>query len=277
MPPSLDGLLPGLVIPPGPALDCDDARIVHRMPPGTIGRFARFSPDGRTIALQLGTTAGEPGGIDLVSMDTCTGAMTAVVEDVVPQTAPVFSPDGKFLFYTFGRTEADSSIRMVRAEGGNVSTVLSEFGAMMPDISPNGGTMVYAINGGSFRLFELGQENEPNELPFGGYSPRFAPDGQRLAYAEPMGGEMHIRVHDLASRNTEHIAVADVTTSYLATVDFLGNRGLVFTSDVGTEAILADGERVPLDSANGWVDVSTDGRLIAILDGNQLVVLQDAI
>src|SRR5690349_15635777 len=51
---------PDLVGQPSGQTGCMDARVVHRLPNGTVARFARFSPDSRSLVMQVAPASGEP-------------------------------------------------------------------------------------------------------------------------------------------------------------------------------------------------------------------------
>src|SRR5690349_17630856 len=55
----LGSLLPDMMGQPSGQTGCMDARVVHRLPNGTVARFARFSPDSRSLVMQVAPASGE--------------------------------------------------------------------------------------------------------------------------------------------------------------------------------------------------------------------------
>ena len=153
--------------------------------------------------------------------------------------------------------------------------VVKDFAATDPDVSPDGKSLVYAINGGTMKLVDLANPATPKDLGVNGTSPRFSPDGASLAFAS----RQKINVMDIASGKVSE--VADGGTN-LVSVDWFpdGNR-LAITSDSGIEIITLGATPkhtlLQKDFAARSVDVSLDGKslIYGIVGGKNLFVKTD--
>jgi Tol biopolymer transport system component len=100
----------------------------------------RFSPDGRRIAYSLWT---EGGRRSIHVLDVETGESRQVTSDGSLSTGPAWDPAGRYLYYCSDMTGI-SNVYALDLEDGSlwqVTNVLT--GAFQPDVSPDGGTMVY--------------------------------------------------------------------------------------------------------------------------------------
>ncbi len=113
----------------------------------------RFSPDGEKVAYGVWTDGGYR---DLRIVDVGTGQVVELWHDRPVDQQPTWSPDGKTLYFASDRTgfpnvfAYDFASRVVR----QVTNVLT--GAYMPDVSPDGRSLVYVgYTKDGFDLFEM--------------------------------------------------------------------------------------------------------------------------
>ena len=113
----------------------------------------RWSPDGRTIAY----SALERGGYrDLFLLDVESGARTRVTYDRAVDRGPVFSRDGRTLYFSSDRSGI-ANLYAYELTTGAVSQITNVVGgAFQPDVSPDGKRLVYLGYGSrGFDLFLL--------------------------------------------------------------------------------------------------------------------------
>jgi hypothetical protein len=113
----------------------------------------RFSPDGRSIAYSVWTRGGYR---DIRIVDASTGSFYELTHDRAVDQQPVWSPDGKTLYFVSDRTGIANvyAYDFATRSLSQVTNVLT--GAYMPAISSDGRTLVYVGYGSlGFDLFAL--------------------------------------------------------------------------------------------------------------------------
>ncbi|GAB4209769.1 MAG: hypothetical protein OHK0013_29570 [Sandaracinaceae bacterium] len=113
----------------------------------------RFSPDGRTIACSRWL----PGGYrDVVLVDVRTGAIEELTHDRALDTGPVWSHDGRTLYFSSDRTGI-ANLYAYRLATGALEQITNVIGgAYQPAISDDGTRLVYVgYTSWGFDLFEL--------------------------------------------------------------------------------------------------------------------------
>ena len=118
----------------------------------------RWSPDGRTIAF----SAWLPGGRrELYLLDAETRRLRRLTDDDAHDLAPVFSPDGKRVFFSSDRSGI-ANVYAMEPETGRTWRVTNVIGgAFHPDISPDGKTLAFVgftAKGYDLRTLELDPE-----------------------------------------------------------------------------------------------------------------------
>jgi hypothetical protein len=100
----------------------------------------RFSPDGSRIAYSMWS---EGGNREIHVLDLETGESRAVTSDRGIDAAPVWDPEGRYLYFCSDRTSISNIYAMDLADSSlwQVTNVLT--GAFQPDISPDGRSLVY--------------------------------------------------------------------------------------------------------------------------------------
>ncbi|MEO5729153.1 MAG: hypothetical protein ABI134_22040 [Byssovorax sp.] len=214
----------------------------------------RFSPDSATIAFVQ--SKGAMDGADLSVMDVSGNQRKALSPASDFMAAPAWAPDGKQIYFV-----SDDGVSVVPVAGGTATVAAKAFAVLDPDVSPDGKSLVYAVNGSSLQLVDLANPATSKDLGTNGTSPRFSPDGKSIAFES---GDK-IKLMDIAS-----LMVTEVVDggTYLASVDwFSDGKRLAISSDKGIEIVTlgATPSRALVhdEFAAMNVDVSPDGKLIA--------------
>jgi hypothetical protein len=136
----------------------------------------RFSPDGRSLAYSAWTRGGYR---DIRIVDVASGSFYELMHDRALDQQPVWSPDGKTLYFVSDRTGIANvyAYELATHSLAQVTNVLT--GAYMPAISNDGKTLVYVgYRAGGFDLFELALDRAR-------YLPALDPPDDRAPAVEP--------------------------------------------------------------------------------------------
>ena len=257
----------------------------------------RFSPDGRTIALDFPSTDGR----DVWTLDRATGTLSRVTADRDAHD-PVWSRDGRELFYTSIRRGGTFGVYRTRPGSGLVTRVVMDgrlafTGVPLPDghsliaqaldLTPGSqGDLVRFDSTG--RLVPIVAESADE-----GY-PDVSPDGRWLAYASTLSGAPEVYVRSLVG-DVEQVQISTTGGNepmwshdgtelfYRAEVD--GHARLI-AATIERGPSLHVTRRTPLftmdeyDSAQPHAnyDVSPDGRSFVMIHrapSGRLVVIQN--
>ena len=165
-----------------------ERRAVSRRP-GVNGAPA-CSPDGTRLALTLSSPTGN---LDIHLLDPRDGTLERLTDDPAIDTEPVWSADGRTVFFTSDRAGGPQVYRMAARAGERAQRIT--FGtpyAARPRLSPDGRLLALVVRdeggyriavqplaGGERRVLSRGPQDE---------SPAFSPDGGTLIYAARAGG-----------------------------------------------------------------------------------------
>lgn len=152
-----------------------------------------FSPDGRSIAVFLGEDG--PYG-DYWVFPSEGGAPRRLTSDRQQGGAPAWTPDGRFLVVTSGRT-GSLMLWQVPLAGGTPEVLTSGAGEDLdPAVSPDGRTLVFANVRRAWSLVvqdpKTGLRKTLLERRTAVSFPRYSWDGQRIVF---MGGHLRGEVH----------------------------------------------------------------------------------
>ncbi|WP_437732892.1 BamA/TamA family outer membrane protein [Sorangium sp. So ce1335] len=99
-----------------------------------------FSPDGELLAYSAWTAGGYR---DIRVVDVATGSFRQVTRDRATDMSPVWSPDGRTLYFTSDRTGIHNVYAFELSTGALRQVTNVRLGAFQPAISPDGKTLVY--------------------------------------------------------------------------------------------------------------------------------------
>jgi Tol biopolymer transport system component len=156
---------------------------------GTVAN-AGFSPDGRNVV--FGWSGRQGNNFDIYTRSIADGAIRRLTDDPREDYSPAWSPDGKSIAFLRRALEgADSQLFVVDAAGGPPRSVAHVADAegyrgiawwpdsqslVVRDSSPRGRALI------RIQLADGREEPVTNSVETQDYSPRFSPDGSRLAY-----------------------------------------------------------------------------------------------
>jgi hypothetical protein len=143
----------------------------------------RFSPDGRTIALSRWQRGGYR---DVVLVDVDSGRITELTHDRAQDASPIWSPDGRTIYFSSDRTGI-ANLYAYRLESGLVRQITNVIGgAYQPAISPDGRHLVYVgYTSYGFDLYHL-DLREVHDRPAPSYADhRPPPVDDDALWAEP--------------------------------------------------------------------------------------------
>jgi Tol biopolymer transport system component len=149
----------------------------------------KLSPDGTRIVAIVNDL--QTGSNDIWTFDVATGKGTAITNTPTPESAPVWSPDGKDVAYV-GIRESYASIYRKAADGTGEEELLFRYtpgaGMALTDWSPDGKFMTFST--GVLVIVPIGTEQDPLERKeidwlreeYDVFEGHFSPDGRFIAY-----------------------------------------------------------------------------------------------
>jgi TolB protein len=176
--------------------------------PGLYGQPS-FSPDARRLLVTK--TDLQAGQADLWTIDLVGGQATRLTNDTLPKVAPLWSPDGKYIYYSSFRNGDWPIFRRPSGSGAEELVFRYTPGAFVSvtDISPDGRFLV-CDSGGMILVVPLvgndpaaRKEIEYLREEFTDGVGRLSPDGKFMAFrsdeAQPERGEVYIRPFDASA------------------------------------------------------------------------------
>src|SRR6266545_819320 len=120
-----------------------EGQVVQRVgEPGLYGQPS-FSPDGARLLITKNDL--QAGQSDLWTIELATGKHTRLTNDTLPKVAPLWSPDGKYIYYTSFR-DGDFPIYRRPSDGNGGEELVFRYtpgaGVGVTDISPDGKFLV---------------------------------------------------------------------------------------------------------------------------------------
>ncbi len=163
-------------------------------------RDLAVSPDGTQLAFeQLDEVSGTR---DIWTMDLTRRQPVRVTSDSHDDLAPVWSSDGKALYYASNRGGEPGIYRRPADDSGDEERLMRDLGHAVPyDVSPDGGRLVFIrahqrrdLDLWLMRLIPPYAETAYRTSPWRESEPRFSPDGRWLAYSTTDTGDRHVYI-----------------------------------------------------------------------------------
>ncbi len=165
------------------------------------GHYApRLSPDGTRLA--EGRLGPDSTNSDIWVMDLARGIASRFTFDPADDNLPVWSPDGKRLFFASSRDGVLQLYQALSDRPGSEEPLLRSGALASPDdVSPDGQFLIYETIGPKMWidlwLLPLSGDRKPKPFvvtPFGEWGAQFSPDGRWVAYASNESGRSEIFV-----------------------------------------------------------------------------------
>jgi Tol biopolymer transport system component len=185
-------------------------QVVQRVgEPGMYGQPS-FSPDGARLLVTKNDL--QTGQADLWTIELATGKNTRLTNDTLPKIFPLWSPDGKHIYYASFR-DNDFAIYRRPADGPGTEELVFRYtpgaGVLPTDISPDGKFLV-CDSGGVILVVPLAgtdpasrKEIEYLREEFTDGIGRLSPDGKFMAFRsdekQPERGEVYVRPFDAST------------------------------------------------------------------------------
>jgi Tol biopolymer transport system component len=176
--------------------------------PGLYGQPS-FSPDGKRLLVAKADV--QTGQSDLWTIELTTGKTTRLTNDTLRRNGPLWSPDGKYIYYTL-LLNGDWPVMRRPSDGGGSEELVFRYtpgaGLNITDISPDG-RFIVCDSGGVILVVPLTsdpasrKEIEFLRDEFTDNVGRLSPDGQFIAFrsdeAQPERGEVYVRPFDAST------------------------------------------------------------------------------
>ena len=234
-----------------------------------------ISPDGRYVAYRSAT------GINV--MELATSAEKEILRD--PKIWDIrFSPDGKFLYYSFGGANSTDGFMRIPVEGGTPVKVVNNPNEGMT-FSPDGSTMVFTREltggGGSIVFAGLDGSKERTIASFPDNAvvgiPVFSPDGKTVGCAMRYkdGGGGFLKIVGVSAADGKLRTISELKWNNFFGAVWLSNGNLVISANVN----ISDPSQLWSISPTGEARAITSGlvsyrELSATRNGDVLVTMQ---
>jgi Tol biopolymer transport system component len=176
--------------------------------PGLYGQPS-FSPDARRLLVAKADL--QTGQSDLWTIELASGTTTRLTNDTLPKNGPLWSPDGKYIYYTSLRN-GDWPVLRRPSDGTGSEELVFRYtpgaGLNVTDISADG-KFIVCDSGGVILVVPLTGEPASRQAieylrdEFTDNVGRLSPDGKFLAFrsdeAQPERGEVYVRPFDAST------------------------------------------------------------------------------
>ena len=156
----------------------------------------RLSPDGTRVAV-----ADMTGTSDVWVLDIDRGTLTPITFDPGVDMGPLWSPDGRELYYRAGPNVGEGLLTVRSADGAGEPRVLSKVGRPFypSSLSPDGRYLAYSSRGVSASDIELldlatGESRPLIHSPHDEFNAEISPDGRLIAYQSDESGRPEVYV-----------------------------------------------------------------------------------
>jgi len=231
-------------------LDRHGTKLATPAGPSTWGQPA-MSPDGRRAAVVR--TDPQTGNQDIWTVDLATGKSAALTDDASPDTAPVWSPDGRYIAFVSTRGDYTNIYRKVWNQSRSEELVYRNepgaSGLVLTDWSADGRFLSF-YSADVLCVLPLAGDRKPIEVArteFSTIGGRFSPDGRQLAYLSDESGRYEVYVRALDASVTARSGAQERVWQ----VSRDGAQGMIFWRQ--------DGEELGYLATDGTVMSATSG------------------
>jgi serine/threonine protein kinase len=155
-----------------------------------------LSPDGRRIAMMRTVD----GNTDIWTLDLARGALSRVTFDKAIEVDPVWSYDGRSIFFSSNRKGVFDIYQKSATGGGEDLVLATPLNKGVSDVSPDGRFVLYRSPGKTgFDVWAVPMDGERKQVPvaqtdFEERDGQFSPDGKWVAYQSNESGRVEIWV-----------------------------------------------------------------------------------
>jgi len=172
--------------------------------PGSYGNV-RLSPDGRRVAVDQTNSDGR--NIDIWIFEPDRAATTRLTFDPSGHQAPIWSPDGKQILFSWNR-KLGAQLYLKNADGSGSEEEVADVGAGLPvnawDWSLDGKYLLVRKGNDLWYLSWPGRVAKPLlQVKWTVQNAQFSPDGRWIAYASNETGSMEIYVSPFPNINSK--------------------------------------------------------------------------
>jgi serine/threonine protein kinase/WD40 repeat protein len=259
--------------------------------------FPRFSPDGKRVAVSIGST----GSIDVWIYDIASKTPTRITNQGSRNDRVEWTPDGKRILYSsVGRRNLTALWMQNTDLSGDAELLEGKIGEQVLEgvISPDGKTLIFRSTSAEhphdiwYRKLGDTARTALASGPSSEYAPRFSPNGKWLAYGSNQDGSSQVYVQPFPPTGSRYQLTDEGGTTPVWSPDerriYYLNGDKIFAATVQTTPSFAVVGRELVFSAQGYnlsspvhapYDVSRDGRHLLLLrptrSDNGLVVVHN--
>ncbi|HLE57753.1 MAG TPA: hypothetical protein VJB15_11775, partial [Rhodothermia bacterium] len=174
-----------------------------------------MSPDGKSVAMEILRGAGESGLTRIWVKRLDGGPTHLVTSELAHSRNPVWSPDGRYIFYT----SRGGHVMRRRADGSGKEEIITRAtdGVTSMTLSRDGSTLLFRTQrvmtsrGGDILQFRIGVDSTPTPLFATAASedePTISPDGKWLAYSSDESGQWEVYVRPFPNVDAQKIQIS---------------------------------------------------------------------
>jgi Tol biopolymer transport system component len=222
-----------------------------------------LSPDGATVLI-TGLVEGKP---DMFSVDVASGNVTNLTNNMLYEKTPIWSADGKYIFYTTRIHSRDQIMRMNASNKNDIEQLtFADYDSTSPYYDPRTNSVYYASDkNGVFNIYRLdvatGDKIQYTDVIGGNFSPVVfnQQDKQEVAFTSYFKGQYRFFIMDLPkpvkviAKGTEEEEKRVGTTAEQLAKQF-GLRpatGVTMTETTGAGTPATGGEAPPATTGTG--------------------------
>jgi Tol biopolymer transport system component len=244
-----------------------------------------FSPDGKRLAVHIWDYA--QSSMDVWAYDLARGVPTRLTFDPAQDFEPVWTPDGKTIYFRSTRLGGNDIYKIPANGVGQEELVFRDPRTKEPEaVSPDGKTLLFTSGS---EIWSLDVTDPMHSHPFGPIPkatagsnnwPKFSSDGKWIAYASDESGRMEVYAVATSSQGGKRQISAEGGTKPRWRRDgkeiyFLHGRDLMVAEVSVRDGVLEVGQQRKLfggivDCCGMMYDVTPDGQKFVAVEGEDL-------